>query len=128
MPLDYKIIGSNIKTRRKELHVTQQQMADDLFLSLSLISKLERGVKSVSLDTFHSIAEYLHTSIAILTADPNDPGIQHDELISEIDAILEDLDNRHLRIVNQLMKTYQKQLQEVYAFPDTQLNNSVPQK
>ncbi len=117
MPLDYKMIGSNIKTRRKELHLTQQQMADDLFLSLSLISKLERGVKAVSLDTFHSIAEYLHTSIAALTANPNDPGVQHNQMITEIDAMLENLDNRHLRIVNQLMKTYMAQIQEIYEFP-----------
>lgn len=118
MPLDYKMIGTNIKNRRKELSITQQQMADDLFLSTSLISKLERGVKPVSLDTFHSIAEYLHTNIATLTADPNDPYIQHNQLISEIDAMLEDLDNRHLRILNQLMKTYTKQIQELYSLPE----------
>lgn len=59
MPLDYKMIGKNIKRRRKELHITQQQLADDLYISLSLVSKLERGVKAVSMDTFHSIAEYL---------------------------------------------------------------------
>ncbi|MDE6889995.1 MAG: helix-turn-helix domain-containing protein, partial [Eubacterium sp.] len=75
MPLDYKLIGSNIKRRRKELGITQQKMADELFLSLSLISKLERGVKSVSLDTFFMIAEYLHTNIAVLTSDPNDPKV-----------------------------------------------------
>ena len=118
MPLDYKMIGNNIKNRRKELNITQQQMADDLFLSTSLISKLERGVKPVSLDTFHSIAEYLKTSIAALTADPNDPRIQHNQLINEIDALLEDLDNKHLRIVNQLMKTYTKQIQELYSVPE----------
>ncbi len=127
MPLDYKMIGTNIKTRRKELHITQQKMADDLFLSLSLISKLERGVKTVSLDTFHSIAEYLHTNIAVLTADPNDPGVQHNQMIREIDAMLEDLDNQHLRIVNQLIKTYTAQIQEIYQFPIS-LSNDPPQK
>lgn len=126
MPLDYKIIGTNIKTRRKQQHVTQQQMADDLFLSLSLISKVERGVKAVSLDTFHSIAEYLHTSIAVLTADPNDPVVQHNELISEIDAMLEDLDNRDLRIINQLMKTYMQQVQKTYSFPETAIKKETP--
>lgn len=119
MPLDYKMIGKNVKNRRKELHITQQQLADDLYISLSLVSKLERGVKAVSMETFHSIAEYLKTSIAVLMANPNDPVVQHNELIREIDSMLEDLDNRHLRIVNQLMKTYKKQVQEIYQFPDT---------
>ncbi len=124
MPLDYKLIGANIKARRKELQITQEQMAEELYLSLSLISKLERGVKPVSMDTFFSIAEYLHTSIAALTADPNDPGVQHNQLIREIDVMLEDLDNRHLRILNQLMKTYTTQIREVYSLSDTPDKNS----
>lgn len=126
MPLDYKLIGSNVKTRRKELHVTQQQMADDLFLSLSLISKLERGVKSVSLDTFYSIAEYLHTSIAVLTSDPNDPGIQHGQLIDEIDAMLSQMDNQHLRVINQLMKTYMETMPQTCPVPDGMPGNGSP--
>lgn len=123
MPLDYKLIGSNIKARRKELQITQEQMAEELYLSLSLISKLERGVKPVSMDTFFSIAEYLHTSIAALMADPNDPGVQHNQLIQEIDVMLEDLDNQHLRILNQLMKTYTAQVREIYSFPDASDKN-----
>ncbi len=118
MPLDYKLIGSNIKARRKQLQITQEQMADELYLSLSLISKLERGVKPVSMDTFFSIAEYLHTNIAALTADPNDPVVQHNQLIQEIDVMLEDLDNKYLRIVNQLMKTYTSQVREIFTFPN----------
>ncbi len=118
MPLDYKMIGSNIQHRRKELHITQQKMADDLFLSVSLISKLERGAKSVSLDTFFMIAEYLHTNIAVLISDPGEPKAQHNKLIREIDVMLEDLDNRHLHIVNQLMKTYVSQLQEIYPYSE----------
>ena len=118
MPMDYKLIGSNIKARRKQLQITQEQMADDLYLSLSLISKLERGVKPVSMDTFFSIAEYLHTNIAALTADPNDPVVQHNQLIQEIDVMLEDLDNKYLRIVNQLMKTYTSQVREIFTFPN----------
>ena len=118
MPLDYKLIGSNIKARRKQLQITQEQMADELYLSLSLISKLERGVKPVSMDTFFSIAEYLNTNIAALTADPNDPVVQHNQLIQEIDVMLEDFDNKHLLIVNQLMKTYTSQVREIFTFPN----------
>lgn len=120
MPLDYKIIGSNIQNRRKELHITQQKMAADLFLSESLVSQLERGVKAVSLETFCSIADYLKTNIAVLTANPNDPKVQQNKLINEIDVMLEDLDNRHLYIINKLMKTYMEQVQRIYPFPKEQ--------
>lgn len=119
MPLDYKLLGSNIKKRRKDLHITQQEMADDLYLSLSLISKLERGVKSVSLDTLFQIAEYLKTNIAALLSDPDHPAVRHNKLIIDIDIMLEDLDNRHLHILNRLMKTYMEQVQE--TSPDQEL-------
>lgn len=118
MPLNYKLVGNNIKRQRKALNITQQKMADDLYLSLSLISKLERGVKAVSLETFCSIADYLNSSVAELTADPNEPKVQHNHMIEEINGILENMDNRHLRVVNSLMQTYAAQIQEEYHFPD----------
>lgn len=123
MPLDYKIIGKNIQTRRKQMHVTQQRMAEDLFLSTSLISKVERGVKPVSLDTFQSMAEYLKTDIAMLVADPDDPEVHHNYLINEINTVLEDLDNNHLQIVSQLMKVYSEQIQKLYKFPNSRNTN-----
>lgn len=118
MPLNYKLIGNNIKRLRKAQHVTQQKMADDLFISLSLVSKLERGVKAVSLDTFCSIADYLNSSIGELIADPNEPKVQHNHMITEINGILENMDNTHLHVLNELMHTYAAEIQVKYEFPD----------
>lgn len=57
MTLNYKIIGSRIKIRRKMKDVTQEQMAEDLNLSVGFISQLERGICKVSLDTLANITE-----------------------------------------------------------------------
>jgi len=121
MPLDYKIIGKNIQTRRKKKNVTQQQMADDLYLSASLISKVERGIKAVSLDTFQAIADYLNTNILILISDPDKPEVYHDILIEEINAVLEKMDNRELTILSRLMQAYFTQVSEKYEFPENVL-------
>lgn len=117
MPLDYKMIGSNIQNRRKELHITQQKMASDLFISESLVSQLERGVKAVSLETFCSIADYLKTNIAVLTANPNDPKVRQNKLIDDICLLLDDLDHRQLYIILRLLRTYLEQTQQIYSFP-----------
>ncbi len=117
MPLDYKMIGSNIQNRRKELHITQQKMASDLFISESLVSQLERGVKAVSLETFCSIADYLKTNIAVLTANPNDPKVRQNKLIDDICLLLDDLDHRQLYIILKLLRTYLEQTQQIYSFP-----------
>lgn len=117
MPLDYKMIGSNIQNRRKELHITQQKMASDLFISESLVSQLERGVKAVSLETFCSIADYLKTNIAVLTENPNHPKTQQNKLVNDICLLLEELDNRNLYILYKLLKTYLEQTKQSYSFP-----------
>ena len=126
MPVNYKLIGQNVQIRRKHLHITQQKMADDLFLSTSLISKLERGVKAVSLDTLSCIAEYLDTTAAFLLTPPNDTEACGNALIAEINVMLEDLEQPHLRMVNQLLKTYYNNIKTMNQVPvQTESDNPV---
>ena len=51
----YKHLGKNIKKRRKELHLTQQELADRLGLSLNFIGKIEVAFSKPSLDTLIDI-------------------------------------------------------------------------
>ena len=63
----YKILGKNIKDRRKLLGITQQQLADKLNLSLNFVGKIEVAYSKPALDTLISIAEKLETSVSELT-------------------------------------------------------------
>ena len=62
----YKHLGLNIKKRRKELHLTQQELADRLGLSLNFIGKIEAAFSKPSLDTLIDIAEKLETTVSEL--------------------------------------------------------------
>lgn len=62
----YKHLGKNIKTRRKELNLTQQELADRLGLSLNFIGKIEVAFSKPSLDTLIDIAEKLETTVSEL--------------------------------------------------------------
>lgn len=62
----YKHLGLNIKKRRKELHLTQQELADRLGLSLNFIGKIEVAFSKPSLDTLIDIAEKLETTVSEL--------------------------------------------------------------
>lgn len=55
----YKKIGSNIKKYRKELGLTQQQLADRLDMSLNFIGKIEVGYDHPSLYTLIDISNNL---------------------------------------------------------------------
>ncbi len=63
----YKILGKNIKTRRKALGLTQQELADKLDMSLNFVGKIEVAFSKPSLDTLIQIADALDTTVSYLT-------------------------------------------------------------
>lgn len=59
MRIQYDILGQNIQHYRRAKKITQEEMAEELNLSVSFISQLERGISKVSLDTLCSICDFL---------------------------------------------------------------------
>ncbi|HIU48528.1 MAG TPA: helix-turn-helix transcriptional regulator [Candidatus Avimonoglobus intestinipullorum] len=43
MSIDYSLIGARIQARRKQMHLTQEQLAEALSVSVGYISQVERG-------------------------------------------------------------------------------------
>ena len=66
MGIDYKLLGKNIKYYRKQKQLTQEQMAEQLDLSLGFISQVERGITKMSLDTLVDVCDLLGCSAAEL--------------------------------------------------------------
>lgn len=63
----YNSLGNNIRIRRKELHLTQQNLADKLEVSLNFVGKIEAAISKPSLDTLINIAIKLNTTVSDLT-------------------------------------------------------------
>ena len=63
----YRNLGQNIKNRRKELGLTQQQLADKMNISLNFVGKIEVAFSKPSLDTLIEIADVLETTVSDLT-------------------------------------------------------------
>lgn len=62
----YKSLGKNIKTRRIECRLTQQELADKLDLSLNFVGKIEVAFSRPSLETLIDIAKVLNTTVSDL--------------------------------------------------------------
>jgi transcriptional regulator with XRE-family HTH domain len=62
----YVVLSRNLKARRQELAMTQQQLATDSGVTQSAISRVERGDPTMSLATLAKLAEALHTSPSAL--------------------------------------------------------------
>lgn len=61
--LDFKLIGANIKKRRKALGITQEFIANSLDVNPSHISNIECGRANPSLTALVKIANILHCSV-----------------------------------------------------------------
>ena len=65
--LDYKKeMGLRLKEKRKELCMTQEQLSDQLNISLKHYSEVERGITGLSVENIIKISNILHVSIDYL--------------------------------------------------------------
>ena len=61
-----KICGNNLRERRKELVLTQAELAARLGISISFYANVERGNRFVSLEVFYRLSQTLNVSIGSL--------------------------------------------------------------
>lgn len=57
-----KQIGIRIVERRKELKLTQEQVAESMNVSIQMISNIERGNKAIKIDNLLKLCDILKTS------------------------------------------------------------------
>ncbi|MDR1790379.1 MAG: UDP-N-acetylglucosamine 1-carboxyvinyltransferase [Propionibacteriaceae bacterium] len=69
--LDLKLIGALIRDARKQRGLTQQQLAEQLGTSQSVIGRIEAGGQNLSIETVNRIAEALESTI--MSAGPSGP-------------------------------------------------------
>lgn len=69
MTIDYKSIGIRIRRFRKEMGLTQQQLAELSDLEPSNLSHIERGATKLSLPTIIKIANALGVTVDELLCD-----------------------------------------------------------
>lgn len=111
MEINYQIIGNRIKNYRRIKGVTQEKMAEDLYLSVGFISQLERGICKVSLDTLGNIAEYLECSIASILEGSNQPSSAFRQ--SEFLSLYEALSSEDQKLFFAMIEAYSKQKNEL---------------
>ena len=55
-------IGRRIQNRRKQLLLTQEQLADMMNVSIQMVSNLERGNKAIRIDNLIHLSQILNIS------------------------------------------------------------------
>lgn len=62
MALDYTIIGQRLKKARQNKHLTQEDLAEKLDVSVAFLSRIERGSSHINLKRLNQICGILQIS------------------------------------------------------------------
>lgn len=67
--MDYKQLGRRIREERQRLHLTQAQLAEAIDISDTYMGAIERGERSLTLDTLVRLVNRLGVTIDYMLAD-----------------------------------------------------------
>ena len=67
--MDYKRLGNRIREERLRLHLTQAQLAEDVDISDTYMGAIERGERSLTLDTLVRLVNRLGVTVDYLLAE-----------------------------------------------------------
>ena len=105
MEVSYKTIGSNIKSARKALHLTQAQVAEILGISPLHYGRLERGDRNVSFAQLARVADILHVPFHNLIS-----GALMDSygIIQQIQDTFSDIPKKDAALIGELYQVIRK--------------------
>ena len=102
MALDYSIIGERLKKARIANHLTQEQLAEKLDVSVAFLSRAERGTVKINLARITQICDILNVSIAdILTGTASSA---KDYLSEDFSNLLKDCPPEKIKLIYDIAK------------------------
>ena len=110
MSLNYHLLGKKIQQQRIEQKISQSTLAEMIDVSPTSISRIERGVKGLSLEKLVLIADALNTSLDRLLAE----SLEHPQNsnTSEIGSLLQDCSTYEKYVLFQSVKEMKRILRE----------------
>ena len=101
MDINFSLIGMRVKEVRKQLHITQAQLAEMTDLSISYISHIEKKKKKASLESLVRIADALGITVdELLNGNQlNNPT----EYQTDIDLVMADCTQSEKRLMYEII-------------------------
>lgn len=99
----YKFLGENIRQSRLKLNLTQEQLAEKVDISTSYMGRIERGERSLPLDTLIRISNILNVSVDTLLQDSINT--DNDVLImTQINQLISKLNGNDKKLIIDMIK------------------------
>ena len=101
--MDYAHLGQRIKQERLKLNLTQAKLAEDIDISDSYLSYIERGEKSLSLETLIRLAERFGVSVDYLLQDSVSPS--DDNVVDQFRCLINNKAPHEKQMAIEVVKT-----------------------
>jgi transcriptional regulator with XRE-family HTH domain len=102
---DVKSVGKRVRKIRKEKRMTQEQLADKLFLSVDSISNIENGKQNCMPEHMMRICEIFHVSMDYFYFEDEK---KMDDQYGDIINLLNGCDKEELMRVEQMIRLFLK--------------------
>ena len=109
--IDYQRIGLRIRKRRKELHLSQEELAERVWISVTHMSHIETGSTKLSLPVLVDLSRALEISADELLFDA--PEVSADTLCGELQKILCDCTPEQAKAVIEIAKAAKTALEKL---------------
>lgn len=99
--MDYRALGKRVRSQRKLMGLTQEDLSEKVGISCSFMGHIERGTRKLSVDTLVKLSEALNLSCDALLQDSLDSDVKREaegmsdnkkRLLNEIASVLREND------------------------------------
>lgn len=108
--MDYVRLGHRIREERLKLNLTQARLAEDIDISDTYMGQIERGERSLTLDTLVRLVNRLGVSIDYLLKDS--VGMDNDNIFKQFRQIIDTQSDRRKQMAIDILKTMFTHLDE----------------
>ena len=101
--IDYKELGKRIRTERRRQDLTQEKLAEMAEISNSFLGHIERGGRTLSIETLAKLANALNLSIEYIIC--GEYHYRPDMIPNEINNALNQMSSSQRKVFLDIMKT-----------------------
>ncbi|WP_411679600.1 helix-turn-helix domain-containing protein [Clostridium thailandense] len=100
--MDYKSLGKRIREERLKLKLTQEQLAESIDISNSYMGQIERGERSLTLETLIKLANRLSVTVDYLLQEYIN--LEDDNFINQLKQLIDGRNIKQKQMVLDVIK------------------------
>lgn len=114
--MDYDALGRRLRQERHKMHWTQEKLAEKIEVSDAYIGQIERGERSLSLETLIKLANQLGVTVDYLLQDSIH--ITDDHFMNQVRQIMIDRTGKEKQLALDVLKMMFAHLDDIKLDPD----------